>query len=182
MTEKNQLFLFENYWIKIEENIGSFYMTNFITDFLKFSYKENILSNNAYEKFKNYCKESQLSNEEILQQLSHYSSYYKLFLGRNDDKYSKLVIYCLNVYRQLNQTTIYPFLFHVFDYYNNNVISIDVLENVFKFFLNYLLRRIVCNVPSNSLNGLFFNLYNRIFSNHKSLNNYYLSIIQFFLY
>lgn len=181
MTDKNQEKLFEDYWIKIEENVGQDKMTSFITDLLQFSCRESVSTKNAYTIFKNYYKNENFSNEQMLEKLLHYSRYYKVFLGNDTKTYSQIVNKKLAGLKALDQGTIYQFLFHIFDDYDLGIISNEDLEKIITFFLNYLLRRIVCGVGSNSLRGLYKTLYNRIFADKNNLQNYYDSIIQFFL-
>lgn len=79
----------------------------------------------------------------------------------------------------LNQTTCYPFLLHVFDDYHHNVIDEATVEKILHFILSYLLRRLVCGVPSNTLRGLFTYLYNRIFKVSSNKKKYYESLNKF---
>lgn len=181
MTDVNQERLFDNYWVKIENNVGQNRMTNFITDFLQFSCRETVSAKNAYVVFKNYYKNESFTNEQMLKKLLRYSYYYNVFLGGKSDLYSSVVINNLSGLKSLDQGTIYQFLFHIFDDYAEGIINITELEKITTFFLNYLLRRIVCGVGSNSLRGLYKTLYNRIFGDKSNLQNYYDSIIQFFM-
>lgn len=180
MTDKNQEQLFENYWIKIESNVGAKKMPTFITDFLQFSCRETVTTQNAYDVFKNYFKTSGFTNEELLKTLLKYSEYYKAFIYCSDTKYSHVINKKLAGLRALDQGTIYQFLFHIFRDFDAQILSLEELEKVMTFFLNYLLRRTVCGVGSNSLRGLYKTLYNRIFADKDNLTSYYDAIVQFF--
>lgn len=180
MTDKNQEVLFEDYWIKIEKNVAQQKMTAFITDYLQFACREKVSSQNAYEVFKSFFRSSGYSNEDMLRELLRYSEYYKVFYGGYDSKYSDVVRNKLEGIRALDQATIYSFLFHIFDDFNDDIITNEELEKILTFFLNYLLRRIVCGVGSNSLKGLYKTLYNRLFADKNKLHNYYDTILQFF--
>lgn len=181
MTDKDQERLFEQYWLKIEQNITPKEMPDFITDYLQFSCKEKVTTQNAYAVFKNAFKTRDYTNESILQELLHYSKYYKAFLFGDYTNYSNIVNKRLLELRTIDQATIYQFLFHIFDDYEKNDINQETLEKVLTFFFNYLLRRIICGVTSNSLRGLYKTLYNRIFSDANNKKNYYDSIVQFFM-
>lgn len=181
MTDKDQERLFEQYWLKIEQNITPKEMPDFITDYLQFSCKEKVTTQNAYAVFKNAFKTRNYTNERMLQELLHYSKYYKAFLFGDYTNYSDIVNKRLLELRTIDQATIYQFLFHIFDDYEKNDINQETLEKVLTFFFNYLLRRIICGVTSNSLRGLYKTLYNRIFSDVNNKKNYYDSIVQFFM-
>lgn len=181
MTDKEQERLFEQYWLKIEQNVSPKQMPDFITDYLQFSCREKVTTQNAYTVFKNTFRARNYTNEDMLKELLHYSEYYKAFLYGDYNNYSDIVNKRLLELRTIDQATIYPFLFHIFDDYRNGVIKQEILEKVLTFFFNYLLRRIICGVTSNSLRGLYKTLYNRIFSDSENLKNYYDSIVQFFM-
>lgn len=139
MTDKDQERLFETYWIKIEANVGTKKMPSFITDFLQFSCKETVTTQNAYSVFKNYFKTSCSTNENLLKTLLKYSEYYKTFLYCNNSKYSKIVNKKLAGLRTLDQGTIYQFLFHIFRDFDDEILNAAELEKVITFFFNYLL-------------------------------------------
>lgn len=178
MTDRQQEYLFENYWVKIESNVGTDKMSAFITDYLTLKCKEKINTGNAYNAFKNYYVSSRFDNETALKDLLRYSAIYRAFLC-GDGKYSDVVNKRMLGLRTLDQTTIYPFFFSVFDDFENGKSDMRDLEKITTFFLNYLLRRIIVGVPSNSLKGLFKTLYNRIFVSEENYANYYQSIVQF---
>lgn len=104
---------------------------------------------------------------------------YSSFVNEKENAYTPAIRNGLRSLRQLKQTTCYPFLLHVFNDYENNVIDIATLEKVLKFLIAYLLRRMVCGVPSNTLRGLFTYLYGRIFKVEENKNKYYEAINKF---
>lgn len=168
MTDKNREKLFEEYWIVIEEQLGKDKLVDYFLNYLTFKLPEQVVIKNAYYSFKKYVENNKLSNEEVLIDLKRYSKYYNVFIKEDLINYSQKINNLLSVFRLLQQTTIYPFLFNVFDDFENLIINEDELQEVLSFFLNYTLRRIVTGVPSNSLRGLFKSLYKRIFVNNKS--------------
>ena len=81
----------------------------------------------------------------------------------------------------LKQTTVYLFLFSVFDDFDAGVIDDETLCKVLRLLLNYSIRRLICEVGSNSLRGLYKTLYGRVFNRPENKNNYYDSIVSFLL-
>lgn len=180
MTDKDQERLFERYWVKIEQNVGLKKMPAFIVDYLQLVCKEIVSNQNSYDLFKTYFTTNGYTNETMLQELLKYSKYYNAFLNGTNSKYGDNVNKKLIGLKTIDQSTIYSFLFRVFDDFDNQIIDLNTLEKVVTFFFNYLLRRIVCGVGSNSLRGLYKTLYNRIFVDKSYLDTYYESIVQFF--
>lgn len=181
MNEPNQEKLFEEYWLNIESKLNNDQMANFFNDYLNFKVKENISTKNIYTKFKEYFIKNDYSNESMLINLKYYSNFYSVFIQR-DNNYPNEINKSLSDLRILNQSTIYPLLFPVFEDYKEGILEEKELIKVLKFFVNYSLRRIVTGVPSNSLRGLYKTLYNRLFRNKENKENYYDTIYSFFMH
>ena len=178
MTNANQEELYENYWIKIEQYVEKKQMSDFFTSYLNL-YKDGFVKeNDAYDDFKKLYENSQLSNEEILKDVLHYAHYYHVF-SYESNEYGEKVKEYLSGIRQLKQTTCYLFLYKVFDDYNNHVIDLEELEKVLLLILSYSIRRIMCEVPSNSLRGFYKTLYNRVFVIPENKDHYYDSLVSF---
>lgn len=114
-----------------------------------------------------------------MQEILHYAGLYHAFT-KGDNRYSQEVNNYLSGLYKLNQTTVYLFLYKVFDDFHNQVIDQNMLEKVLRFLLNYSIRRIVCVIPSNSLRGLYKTLYNRVFIRSENKMNYYDAVVSFF--
>lgn len=112
----------------------------------------------AYDEFKALHADSRHNGEAILKEISHYARQYATFL-HGSKKLSKEVNTYLANLRQLKQTTVYLFLFHVFDDLESGVITEKELARVLKLLQNYSIRRIICEITSNSLRGLYKTLY-----------------------
>lgn len=182
MNASNQESLYDNYWLYIEKVLkrGKDY-TNLNLFFMQYIvYKTNtpVNSDKLYERFVKFYKENNYTQESCLKELKYYADIFKSFVY-DEDNYSARTMKALKNIRLLKQTTCYPFLLHVFDDYEQNVIDETVLEKVVEFMLAYLLRRMVCGVPSNSLRGLFIYLYNRVFKVSTNKQKYYNSINKF---
>ncbi|UTI52411.1 DUF262 domain-containing HNH endonuclease family protein [Fusobacterium polymorphum] len=177
MDDKKQEFLFEEYWLKIEKMIGYDNLEEFFLHFLNSKLSDVISLKNIYQKFKIYYEKNFKNHEEILLLLKKYAYYYSAFIGKNE-KYSVEINECLNSFSMINQTTIYPFLLLLFDDFESKKINEKEMIKILKFLLSYTVRRIICEIPSNSLRGIYKSLYNRtIKSNQK---DYYYKIVRFF--
>lgn len=180
MTDEKQDQLFENYWVKIEQLISKDFMPSFIIDYLNFKSDGFVKESSAYESFKQLFINGKFTNESMLAELLKYAEYYHYFL-QGSNKLSQDVNDCLDGLRQIKQTTIYVFLFSVFDdYFVNRIIDEKVLADILRFFLNYSIRRIVCNVPSNSLRALYKYLYARLFTRAENKEYYFETILSYF--
>ena len=182
MNADDQEKLYENYWLYIEKtlrnkmdysNLDAFFM-----QYIVYKTSKPVNSRQLYNSFVKLFKSSSYSQESILKELRYYAEIFGAFVY-GSDKYSDRINKLLHRLRVLNQTTCYPFLLHVFDDYHQGVITEETVEKVLQFILAYLLRRMVCGVPSNTLRGLFTYLYNRIFKVTSNKQKYYEAINKF---
>ena len=182
MNADDQEKLYENYWLYIEKtlrnkmdysNLDAFFM-----QYIVYKTSKPVNSRQLYNSFVKLFKDSGYSQESILKELRYYAEIFGAFVY-GSAKYSERVNRLLYRLRVLNQTTCYPFLLHVFDDYHQGVIDEETVEKILQFILAYLLRRMVCGVPSNTLRGLFTYLYNRIFKVASNKQKYYETLNKF---
>lgn len=182
MNADDQEKLYENYWLYIEKtlrnkmdysNLDAFFM-----QYIVYKTSKPVNSRQLYNSFVKLFKDSGYSQESILKELRYYAEIFGAFVY-GSDKYSDRINKLLYRLRVLNQTTCYPFLLHVFDDYHQGVIDEATVEQILQFILAYLLRRMVCGVPSNTLRGLFTYLYNRIFKVASNKQKYYETLNKF---
>ena len=167
---------YEKYWNVIEKNT-KYSVSNYIRDYL--TYKERKIPNitKVYSIFKEYVLNNDLSTEDILKDLLVFSGYYRCIIeADHPNKKIKEVLTHLN---KLDITVAYPFLIELFhDYYENKIISDDCLLSVLLIIESFLVRRLICEIPTNALNKIFMTLGRDI----KSFNDYkekYIDILKY---
>ena len=180
MTDAEQEKLYENYWLKIETLLTKDNMSAFFLDYLNMKIDGFAKDENAYDIFKKIYVDGSYTNESMLSELLHYAEFYHAFLY-GDEKYSDEVNALLGSLQKLKQTTIFLFLFKVFDDFEKGTLEQSELEKLLRFLLAYSVRRTICEVGSNSLRGLYKTLYARVFVNDKNKENYYDAIVCFFM-
>lgn len=180
MTDIDQDRLYEDYWLKIERLLPKEQLSTFFLDYLNTKIDGFAKEGDAYDVFKAVYKNGDYTNESMLAEILHYADFYNTFLYGNDSKYGKEVNTLLRDLQKLKQTTVFLFLFPVFDDLANGVINEKELERVLRFLLNYSIRRLICEVGSNSLRGLYKTLYARVFARPENKQHYYDSIVSFF--
>lgn len=182
MNADDQEKLYENYWLYIEKTLRNKMdyskLDAFFMQYIVYKTSKPVNSRQLYNSFVKLFKDSGYSQESILKELRYYAEIFGAFVY-GSDKYSDRINKLLYRLRVLNQTTCYPFLLHVFDDYHQGVIAEETVEKILQFILAYLLRRMVCGVPSNTLRGLFTYLYNRIFKVASNKQKYYETLNKF---
>lgn len=182
MNADDQENLYENYWLHIEKTLQNKMdysnLEMFFTHYIVYKTSKPVNSKQLYNSFVKLFKDSHTSHENILKELRYFADIFCAFVY-GSDRYSNRINKLLYRLRVLNQTTCYPFLLHVFDDYHQKVIDEKTVEKILQFILAYLLRRMVCGVPSNTLRSLFIYLYNRIFKVTANKQKYYESLNKF---
>ena len=182
MNADDQERLYEDYWLFIEKTLRNKMdysnLDAFFVQYILYKTSKPVNSRQLYHSFVKLFKDSKYTQEAILAELKYYAEIFGAFVyGSN--AYSEKINRSLKGLRVLNQTTCYPFLFHVFDDYHKKVIDEATVEKILHFLLSYLLRRMVCGVPSNTLRNLFTYLYNRIFKVPSNKQKYYEALNKF---
>ena len=161
MDDAKQDELYEEYWLEIEKNVGYRNLGDFVINFLNSQVTKSVNSKNAYRIFKVHCEEKDFSHEDILIKLRRTSKYYGAFIGENNHYNAKIMKY-LRSLSAIKQTTVIPFLFKIFDDFEDDHISEDTLCKVLDYLLTYFVRITACEINKN-LSKFMRSLYDRIF-------------------
>lgn len=154
---KEQETVYEQYWKPMQGSLGE-NMTEFIRHFLM---KDglNVKQNEIYFSVKEITSKNDAL--EYMKNLSLFSSYYVKLLAPTKES-NKKVERTLSRLNRIEATTVYPFLLNCYHDYNQNRISDVQFVEIISIIENFLIRRFVCNVPTNQLNKIFPNLYNQL--------------------
>lgn len=183
MSDHDQDRLFEEYWLPIENALrrdnDNSQMDLFFRQYVIMKSHAPVTGRKVYSSFVELFKKNGYTHESALQEIKKYVDIYSTFLYPDSTNYSDEIKGYLADLNQLNQTTCYPFLMHVFADFENQVIDRSTLNKILKLITVYLIRRSICNIPTNSLNGLFAYLYSRVFRISANKTKYYESINKF---
>ena len=146
---------YNNYWYKIEKNTDN-KVSDFIRDYLTIKERSIPNKNKVYISFKKYVSGSGMTIEELLKDLLKFSKYYNYILSSNTN--DKQIDNILSRINKLEIFVSYPFLLEVFDDYDKNILNKDQFINVLSIVESFILRRVICNVPTNALNKIFMSL------------------------
>lgn len=182
MDEVRQKELYEKYWLVLENKFGNESLNDYFILFISRLLSEKVVEDKAYSKFCKFVRTHNLTHEYLLQELTRYSKYYAAFEGR-PNHYSEEIKRVLGDLRALDQSTQDIFLLDVFDDFEQKYISEEELLQVLRFIRSYSLRRIICEVGSGGLKGMYLGLYAVLFKDkaqNKQDGRYYATIYSFF--
>ena len=147
--------LYNRYWIKLEKMLPDAMISDYVRDYL--TLKTGIIPNkdDVYNSFKKYYRSlTNYDSEGFLEELTTYGEYYSWFKFCNcpdDDINNKLL-----QLQKLKSTVVYPFLLSVFEdcYMYHNIEKTQVSQTM-DIVLSYVVRRLLCEMPTNALNKVF---------------------------
>ncbi len=174
-----QTYVYEHLWRPMEllfvyETQASA-MDCFFRDYLTMKMTRIPKQNRVYEEFKLYHLNCEFGSiRELCQDLLIYAKYYTdMTFKRSNNPVLKSLYEDIN---DLRMEVSYPFLLKVHHDCEEGIISEDELEQIIRLCISYVLRRSICDIPTNSLNKTFATLKNEIKS-----EDYVNSIKAFFI-
>lgn len=178
MADADQERLYEDYWLPTEQMLTKEQLPGFFLDYLNMKMDDFTREKDAYDDFKRLFFDNGYTNELMLQEIRRYAGQYRIFMNGDPDLGPE-VNSALEGLRKLKQTTVYLFLFRVFDDYEAGIIDKAELGKVLQLLLNYSIRRLICEVGSNTLRGLYKTLYGRVFNREENKSHYYDAVVSF---
>ena len=129
--------LYRNYWVKIEEEIGSESISRFAKDYLVLKTKDDVKNDKVYAKFKEKVSGDDVPRETVLAEMLLYAPFYAWIVApeRCDDSEVQNSIKEFNI---LQTDDVYPLYMHLlFELYNSNRAE---LRKMFRLLADFLLR------------------------------------------
>jgi uncharacterized protein with ParB-like and HNH nuclease domain len=148
--------IYRQFWKPMQETLGD-NLTEYIRHFL--------MRNGAFVKQSDvyYTLKDRIGQTdalEFLKEIHRFSNYYEKILFPENEQNDKIKQHLQRI-KRLEVTTAYPFLLNCYNEYAQERLSADGFIKIFMYLENYLIRRFVCNYPSNQLNKIFPALYDQ---------------------
>lgn len=147
--------IYKKYWEVLEKTILKQDLSKFIRYYLAKKTRALPDEKKLYFAFKTYREEtiSGDSIDNLLADMLKYAAYYKQIKTAKvtDDKYHGR----LARINKLEINTVIPLLFDLFEAYDNKKLTDDELNDAVGIIENYIVRRIVCGLPTSMLNKTF---------------------------
>jgi uncharacterized protein with ParB-like and HNH nuclease domain/predicted transport protein len=135
-------------------------LDNFFRDYLTMKLGRIPRKNEVYKEFRAYHNGSGLPIRELCQDIYSFAKHYTdMYFVRSTDAVLKSLYGDMKAIRM---EVAYPFLLKVHDDCDKNLITIEELREILRLCVSYVLRRAVCDIPTNSLNKTFATMKNDI--------------------
>lgn len=158
----NQDEVYNSYWHPMQTALNDS-LTEYIRHYLMRD-GSIIKQNDVYYALKE--RVSQTNAIDYLKELQKYSVYYQRLIYPELEPEEELQKY----FRRLNRievTTAYPLLLNFYGNYTARKISKSDFITILRTLENYLIRRFVCNIPTNQLNKIFPAVFPLLLLNHQ---------------
>lgn len=135
-TSAEQEDLYNNYWTKLEQQLGNDNISKFAKFYLITKLYEDVQNDNIYKSFKEYFDKNNSPHIEILNDMLKYSEFYSWIITENcPDEKLNITIEILNL---IKTDDLYPLYFILFEkLYNNNI---DELRKIMNLISDFMLR------------------------------------------
>lgn len=159
---KLQTELYEKYWYPMEQSYGNDYTASFdwfMRDYLSVKTGTIPRIDRVYDSFKTYASSSKAPDTitEVVQDIYKFSGYYvNMVLHKEPD--AELQKGFKNI-SKLKVDVCYPFLLPVYNDYETGTITNDEFKQIISLVENYVFRRAICGIPTNSMNKTFATIY-----------------------
>ena len=150
--------LYDDYWVPMEgmfekkwKSLFDWFMRDYLT--LK---NDGVIPNigNVYEEFKVYRYKTNESAKALVFDVHKFASYYCAMALKGREK-NEILAPAFAELRELGSKVTYPFLLRLYDDYNNEDLKPGEFAEIIRLIVNYLFRRAVCKIPTNTLNKTF---------------------------
>lgn len=135
-------------------------LDNFFRDYLTMKLGRIPKKNEVYKEFRAYHGGSGLTIRDLCQDIYSFAKHYTdMYFVRSNDAVLKSLYGDMKAIRM---EVAYPFLLKVHDDCDKGLITIENLREIVCLCVSYVLRRAVCDIPTNSLNKTFATMKNDI--------------------
>lgn len=166
MGHKEQEKFYKNYWEPLEQTVGHCDINKFIRYYMANKTRKLYDEKKLYFEFKYYCEANKLSIKSVFQDMLEYAHYYNFIVNpkRQQNSYSAV----LERINNLDVKTCIPLMMDLFKAKSSKHISEDKLKKALEVIENFIIRREICDLPTNVLNKLFVQIGAEI---NKEVNN-----------
>lgn len=163
--------IYNDYWYRMEQSFGfenySSHFDRFMRDYLTTKSRSGTIPkiDHVYEAFKGFLHNTQDQNvEDIVADVYKYSKYFvKLAFVQEEDLELKQAFRDINV---LRVDVAYPLLLELYDDYAAHRLSKKDFMAILRLVESYVFRRMICGIPTNTLNKTFATFSREINKDH----------------
>lgn len=157
--------LLTKYWLPIEEALEEKTLEDFIIDYLRIYYGNNVMKNDYYPLFKTHLidkfdKDSKILMEELLK----YAEIYKFFLNKNhninfsnlSDREKGILRKNIDIIIDIKFGVSYTFLMQILNDLKQEKLDFVNVNGMIEVLISYYVRRAICSIGTEALNKVTY--------------------------
>ena len=165
LEPKQQNTIYESLWEPMEGlfeyDNKSFQQDRFLRDYLTMKLGRIPRQNMVYEEFKRFASNSTYEEvEQLCTDIKKHALYYTNIIYKRSSNDTLRHLY--EEIDDLRMEVSFPFLMHIHHSHSNQKITESELIEIIRLCVNYVFRRSICGIPTNSLNKTFATFKNQI--------------------
>lgn len=181
LSNDEQNDIYNNYWMPMENSFSkenrSSNMDKFFRDYLTMRLGRIPRVEEVYEEFKLYSVNSSFADtKEFAEDIMLYGKCYTEIILKNspDNEFNIL----FDEMEKVRMEVSYPFLLRVYGDFKKGVIDKEVFIAIVKMTISYVVRRSICEIPTNSLNKTFATILRNAIKTSDYLNSVAVAFLQ----
>ena len=169
LPTKEQEEYYDKYWNKIEI-CTKYNVSAFVRDYLSVKQQTTPQQKKIYINFKDYVESREIETETLLIEMLDYAKRYRILLDGNSG--DRALDACISRLNRLETTVARPFFLEVLRLHDERKLELEQVRDVLLTTENYVFRRSICDLPTNSLNKIFQLLHREIVRYDGTEDNY----------
>ena len=160
---RTQNYYHKEYWVEIENNVPN--LSLFFRDYLTVVTGKIPNKDATYQSFRDYQSlKERAEYEDFLKEIREYSEIYMKILNNDLDEISKIASIEMFHINHIDANVVYPFIMRILYEHRHrpDMISTDDVQTIMVAIENYLVRRLICNAPTNAMNTIFSSIFKSI--------------------
>lgn len=159
--------IYHEYWEVIENNAkdilsNTSHVSEFIRDYLTLINKKIPVKDKVYFDYKKKFPKTTISElENHLSDMKSLVFYYNKLLNPYNEQDKDIQEHLIHI-KSLEMNVTYPFLMKVYEDFGTNLINKPTFISILEFIQSYIWRRFIVGLPTNALNKIFMNLYDKV--------------------
>ena len=160
LDSNDQNELYNRHWFPMEQSFGhveyAVQFDRFMRDYLTVKTGRIPNISDVYTVFKSYVQSHNIAIPDVVADICRFSTYFvRLAFLRDSDPAINQSFSDINI---LRVDVAYPFLLEVYNDYEHHLLDRRAFLTILKLIESYVFRRVICGIPTNSLNKTFANL------------------------
>jgi uncharacterized protein with ParB-like and HNH nuclease domain len=155
-TIGEQPIVYEKHWLPMQNRLGAT-LTEFMRHFLG-AEGEEVRKTDVYAAIKRLVVDSDSASvKTLMDRMERLSVFYSRLSGFAPEADEELSIF-FEHFKRLDFGSVYPLLLSLYEDFDENQFTVDEFRGSLRVLHSFVIRRMVCGVPSNSLSGVFISL------------------------